>query len=346
MEIAFWGAGIFAHNIWEKISENADFYRDHYIGFFDNNPKLWGKYLFDKRILAPLDLKNYKIDRIVITSIYDQEIKKQLMNEMGISEENIYSFEEYDQSCFARRRFDDRYALFDTRNNYNCFDNKKSVVYTAITGEYDDLKDPVVINDDLTYVCFTNNRKLKSDIWHIEYIDDVHLSDIYLARKIKFEPHLFLKEYEVSIWVDGKFSIRNDLTTYVMKYGKESPILCFPHHIRECIYDEAVACLWFRKGVKENIIRQLCDYYKAGYPFRNGLYETGCMVRLHNDEFVKSLMEQWYGQIEAYSYRDQISFPVVCWKNNFLPDICDLNINHNEWLRWHRHSCLQKLLIF
>ena len=138
--------------------------------------------------------------------------------------------------------------------------------------------------------------------------------------------------------MDGKFSIHNDLKKYVEKYGRDKPVLCFPHHVRECIYDEAVACMWFHKGVKEKITHQVSDYYKAGYPFKNGLYETGCMVRRHDDEFVKKIMEQWYEQIENYSYRDQISFPVVCWKNNFVPDICDLNINKNNWLKWHTHG--------
>ncbi len=339
MRIFFWGAGTYASSIWKKIVENPEFYSDDYIGFIDNNPKLWGDCFLGKKVIAPYDIKNYKIDRIVIASVFEEEIKRQVTNEIGLPEETIFSFEEYEQSCFANKKFLERYRKSDTNENrYNCFNGKRAVVYTAIMGEYDYLKLPLNVDNDLTYVCFTNNYKLKSDIWHMEYIKDKSLDNIHFARKIKIKPYLYLKDYEVSIWVDGKFSIHNDLKKYVEKYGRDKPVLCFPHHVRECIYDEAVACMWFHKGVKEKITHQVSDYYKAGYPFKNGLYETGCMVRRHDDEFVKKIMEQWYEQIENYSYRDQISFPVVCWKNNFVPDICDLNINKNNWLKWHTHG--------
>jgi hypothetical protein len=43
-------------------------------------------------------------------------------------------------------------------------------------------------------------------------------------------------------------------------------------------------------------------------------------------------MEEWWKEIEKFSYRDQISFPYVCWKNDFKPDICDQDIYNNEWL--------------
>ena len=338
MKIFFWGAGRYANNIWNKIEENPEVYLDDYIGFIDNNPNLWGNYLFGKKIISPYEIKNYKIDRIVITSIFAEEIKKQMINEIRIPEEVIFSFEEYDQSCFANKKFAERYRYSTAINDsYNCFNDKKTVVYTAIMGDYDDLKLPLNVNHNLTYVCFTNNYKLKSDIWHIEYIKEKSLDNVHFARKIKTKPYLFLKDFEVSVWIDGKFSIHNDLKKYIEKYGRNKPMLCFPHHVRECIYDEAVACMWVHKDSKEKIIHQISDYYKEKYPFNNGLYETGCIVRLHHDEYIKKIMDQWYEQIEVYSYRDQISLPVVCWKNNFIPDICNLNINKNDWLKWHTH---------
>ena len=48
-------------------------------------------------------------------------------------------------------------------------------------------------------------------------------------------------------------------------------------------------------------------------------------------------MKKWENEIQKYSIRDQLSFPYVCWKNNFYPDISDLDINRNPWLLYNEH---------
>lgn len=85
------------------------------------------------------------------------------------------------------------------------------------------------------------------------------------------------------------------------------------------------------------MIIQVGDYFKDGYPVNNGLFETGCMVRFHNDDFVKMLMKGWENDVMEYSIRDQLSFPYICWKNGFKPDICDLDVNRNQWLQVEGH---------
>jgi len=52
------------------------------------------------------------------------------------------------------------------------FEKSRLVIYTAIIGNYDTLKDPEYIDENCDYVCFTDNRELKSDIWQIRLIKD------------------------------------------------------------------------------------------------------------------------------------------------------------------------------
>lgn len=40
--------------------------------------------------------------------------------------------------------------------------NKKIVIYTAFTGNYDNLKEPEYIDENCDYVCFTDNPNIKS----------------------------------------------------------------------------------------------------------------------------------------------------------------------------------------
>lgn len=119
---------------------------------------------------------------------------------------------------------------------------------------------------------------------------------------------------------------------YIAQYKKKSSILCFPHPERQCICEELAACILQTCANNRDMINQVSDYLKEGYPLNYGLYECGCIMRLHNDMAIKSLMSKWENEVLKYSVRDQLSFPYVCWKYGVLPDICDLDINKNRWL--------------
>ena len=67
----------------------------------------------------------------------------------------------------------------------------KNVCYTCIIGNYDTLKDPKYITDNFDYICFTNNKNLKSNIWTIKYIDvsfNDKISQIKFQRYLKVNP--------------------------------------------------------------------------------------------------------------------------------------------------------------
>jgi hypothetical protein len=145
-----------------------------------------------------------------------------------------------------------------------------------------------------------------------------------------------VKEYDTSIWVDAKFLIQDDLLQYISKYEKTKDMLSFPHPERDCIYDEAKACKKLKRGIPEDIDRQIQHYKKQNYPSHNGLFENGCMVRNHNESIIQRIMTDWWEELVKFSYRDQLSLPYVFRKYNYIPDICDLDINNNRWLKMVR----------
>jgi len=207
------------------------------------------------------------------------------------------------------------------------------VIYTVITGEYDKLHIPEYINDEFDYICFTDNPELKSDIWDIRLIvNNEGLDTVRLARKTKILVHKYLKDYDYSIYVDGKIAIIGDLKNYIDKYSKGSPLLCFPHFVRDCVYLEGESCVEYKKD-KELVIRdQLEQYNKEGYPVHNGLVDTACIVRSHNNSQLCKVMDDWWNEVKTKSKRDQLSFGYSCWKNNFNYDICNLFVYNNEYI--------------
>ena len=331
MKMAIFGVGELGKKFLSTVLDDE---YDHIVVAFDNDSGYWGKSIDGCDVVSPELIKEYDIDCVVITSSFQNEIENQLKN--YLSTEKIFRIEDYQRVLHTRKQYYNKYTDEYKKKEID-FLESKIAIYTAITGEYDHLEDPQIIVDGVDYICFTNNSNIKSDVWNIRLISNNSLSNMYLAKKVKLFPNEFLDDYETSIWVDGKFQIKGNLTEYIELYQKREPMLCFPHFSRVCLYEEAARCIVDGIGIKEDIIHQITEYKESGYPCDNGLYEMGCIVRKHNDDRVISLMESWWNEIVTFSYRDQISFPYVCWKAGFSPDICDQNIYKNKWLSCKRN---------
>lgn len=326
MRIVIFGAGDKGRKLFCE-NRNSDF-PDEIIAFWDNDCKKWGGYYENIKIDSPQTYSNYCFDYVVIASSYEKEIIVQL-RQLGIGEK-ILTLVEYSRKKCAHSAYLMRYEHKSSLQP-SVFDNKV-IVYTAITGSYDELNEPLFEAPNIEYVCFTDNKCMDSKKWKIEYISSKSLNSMYLAKRVKLFPNEFLPSDVTSIWVDGKFQVVGNLLEYAQKYGKNEPILCFPHFARKCIYVEASKCIVDGIGRKEEIVRQMSHYVKAGYPFDNGLYEMGCIVRNHSDSMVKKLMAAWWREVITFSNRDQISFPYICWKYRYLPDVSDEDLYRNNWL--------------
>ncbi len=216
--------------------------------------------------------------------------------------------------------------------------NGKCAVYTCITGGYDQLNEPEVVNPEWDYICFTDNNSMKSEHWIIVVIDNVEkLTELQLARKVKMEPSEYLKEYDYTIWVDGKMRITGPLQNIIIRYGRDSSMLCFSHPRRDTIAQEAAALIYNKKAEAGTLQKQIEKYKEDGYPDDIGLCDTACLVRSNHDPKLNTVMRDWFKEIMTESARDQMSLGYVCWKNNYQYDICDLSIYDNEFLSVRDH---------
>lgn len=226
----------------------------------------------------------------------------------------------------------------DKKNEFS-FKDKKVAVYTAVTGGYDDVIIPSVVEEDFDYICFTDNEDFKSDFWEVRYITDSDdLDNIRKARKCKILPHKYLPEYDCSFWIDGNFNTIGSLKDYVKKYYKNNKLLAIEHEERRCIYREAQACIDQNKDSIEKIENQINRYKEEGYPYHNGLVASGILFREHKDSELIDVMNTWYDEVKNYSYRDQLSFNYACWKHNFKFDLSDLYYFKNEYFERLGHT--------
>lgn len=151
-------------------------------------------------------------------------------------------------------------------------------------------------------------------------------------------PHLYLHEYDYSLWIDGSYDIVGNINELVDNYSYNNPIICLNHPTRDCIYDEALACIELGKDFASIINKQINKYRTLHYPEHNSLIASGVLYRKHNDKKLIKVMNQWWSEIEKYSCRDQLSFNYICWKNNFNYDRCDLSCFENQYFIWRPHS--------
>lgn len=199
----------------------------------------------------------------------------------------------------------------------------RKVIYTAITSGYDKLKEPLIITPGWDYICYTNNKDLKSKVWKIIL---VNLNCIKDVRKIKIiQPF----ESDISLWIDGSIDINCNLNEFI-KNNHKSSFSVMKHPDRNCVYEEAKACIRLKKDNEDIINNQVSTYKEEGYPHNNGMVATGLIIR-SNNEVVKEFCKCWWSEVEKYSRRDQLSFNYILNKFKIPINLLNFSILKREF---------------
>lgn len=218
----------------------------------------------------------------------------------------------------------------------------KTVVYTCISGQYDILKDPLFISKDVDYVCFTD-QPFYSEVWQIKPIPTEldYLTPVKKQRCIKINPHKFLSEYDISVWVDGNVTPIGDMNGLISKLKWNQSSITIPRHpIRRCTYDEGNACIQLGKEKPEVVTNQLDKYKQENMPTNIGMVQSGIIIRKHNDKNCILLMNKWWEELETNSHRDQLSFNYAAWKTKVVFNYVDKNIFNSNWFKYNgKHYC-------
>lgn len=192
------------------------------------------------------------------------------------------------------------------------------VIYTSLFGDYDDLEDPEIINNDWDYICFSNHLK-QSDfkVWKIKTLDKGNWSNVEASRFPKLCPHEVLKEYEYSIYIDSNILIKSDfLYKRAIELGSnEDNLISIPKHpTRSCLYKESEMLKYRGKDKGESIDKQIQFIKQAGFPEMFGLFENNIIWRKHLHPKIKTIGSEWWKLFMEYSKRDQLGLVYCLWK--------------------------------
>lgn len=195
---------------------------------------------------------------------------------------------------------------------------KRYVIFSAMVGGYDQILQPLEIDDRFDFVLFTNDiTEPKVGVWQIRPIEYQNEDNTRICRYVKTHPEILLPDYEASVWIDMNVLIKTrylyDSVVRLLEEGIE--VSSMYHPIRRCIYDEAFAVM--HMGIeREPVVLKWCGRLrKENYPANNGLCETNVMFRQHSER-ISAVDAFWWECIEGNSRRDQLSFNYVLWKKN------------------------------
>lgn len=121
---------------------------------------------------------------------------------------------------------------------------------------------------------------------------------------------------DFNIWVDGNIYPLNPPADYLALLG-DNDLALFKHPWRDCVYDEVAETvrLGFDTQEKGDSARQM--YLDGAYPRKNGLAETGVLIR-RDTQLMREFCEAVWREIELGSHRDQYYFNPVLHKTPAL----------------------------
>lgn len=196
------------------------------------------------------------------------------------------------------------------------------VIYTILVGRYDNLKQPLVVDDSFDYICFSNDiNKEKVGVWRIKKISFENNDATRVSRYPKLLPHQVLQEYDYSLYIDANIQIisRELYDLINQKIEKKVLIAQVPNIFRSCIYKDIEIA--YRKGKVDfrGAKKQYLHLKKEHFPENYGLFENNVILRKHNDPKVIAISEAWWKEYCSYTHRDQFCLMYIYWKYNYMP---------------------------
>jgi hypothetical protein len=212
-----------------------------------------------------------------------------------------------------------------------------TAIYTAVCGGYDELPTHPPI-EGVEFIAFCD-EPVESDLWEVRPFENKLGHPRMAAKVAKVFPWLLLPEHEHTIWIDASHEITTpDFAWRTISAINETGLALYQHPWRDCIYEEAEASLKLEKYQGLPIEAQVDSYRAEGHPEHFGLYACGTLAR-RDTPSLRSLMEAWWAEIDAWTYQDQLSLPVVCRRQGVKPATFPVHqVWGNSWHLIHPHK--------
>lgn len=184
-------------------------------------------------------------------------------------------------------------------------------IYTALFGPYDTVLEPRF--DSVPFVLYTD-QDIKSPGWDVRRVKRPHPDARYASRYYFDQSHLAMPgcEYTIMHGANAVLTMAPEKLIEFLPPGID--IACFAHPHRETVYEEAAACVRWHKDSKDTIDKQMRGYEHDGFPEKDTRLSACTLLVRRNTPRLREFEAMWWGEVRAYSCRDQLSFDYCRWK--------------------------------
>ncbi|WP_448655694.1 hypothetical protein [Microbacterium lacticum] len=182
-------------------------------------------------------------------------------------------------------------------------------VYTSLFGRYDGLVEPPSSDEDIDYICFTDDPLLRSERWDIRLVAPAFAEDsVRSARLLKIVGDESLDQYDVTLYVDASVRLNMRAREIVDAWlPPDADMALASHSYRETLLEEFDEVIRLNYDDRARVYEQLV-HYGIAHPDQLAARPlwTGILVRRNNVR-VRGAMRVWADHVLRYSRRDQLS---------------------------------------
>ena len=228
---------------------------------------------------------------------------------------------------------------------------KKLVIYTVLVGDYDEIRDPLVINDRFDYILFTDKLSpAQYNIWQKVEIPITGINNMLRSRYVKCHPTKVLGDYEASLYIDANIQIAtpNVYERFFELLENGTEWAGIKHPDQGCVYEEICAIVDLKWVHDYDVVNWYGKMKKDGFPEGWGLYENSIIFRRHSPK-IEAIGDLWWNTLMAGCKRDQFSLMYVLWKYQpsmslFLPEgDCPRLLNSKDFV-YYEHNPHKRIL--
>jgi len=183
--------------------------------------------------------------------------------------------------------------------------------YTSSTGDYETVAEILRDRKGADLFFFSDDpAALAPEGFSLRMPNYISPVPVRTARFVKTHPHVWFPGYDWAVWCDANLYFQGQIEEYidiVRRSGADCGFIAHP--IRETMFEEADAVLKADLVKDGDLVRHQTTRYLADLPnfHASRLIETGFFVCRLDSPAVARFMRAWWGEINRYSHRDQLS---------------------------------------
>lgn len=183
----------------------------------------------------------------------------------------------------------------------------KIAVFTCVTGGFDELVPPLVVEQGIDYLFFSDKPVTAPEPYQFRNCRYIDPNPRRTARFLKTHPHFHLRDYDFVVWIDGNIIAMGGFSKYIeMVIDNHVDLGLIAHPIRLSFAAEADECI--RIGADDaKVMEEQKQTYLASGLAETGLIETNIIISTPKRPKTKQFYDIWWREMCRFSYRDQIS---------------------------------------